>query len=140
MSVAAAGRTARAGTGDSTSGRTADGRAVGLQLGGKWTEDTGFTENGVLVDGRLTKLGDELRWDYDWDEPLKPWQVADPSGRLQLVLTPRYDKHTKVEAGVMGTEAHQVFGTSAGSFTTDAGNTLTFDALQGFAEESRSRW
>ena len=113
---------------------------VGLQLGGKWTEGTGFTENGVLVDGRLTKLGDELRWDYDWDEPLKPWRVEDPGGRLHLELTPRYDKHTKVEALVMGTETHQVFGTWSGTFITDDGERVEFDALQGFAEESRYRW
>ena len=35
---------------------------IGLQIGGKWTEGTGFTENGLIVDGRLTKLGQELTW------------------------------------------------------------------------------
>lgn len=117
-----------------------DGPLIGLQLGGKWTEGTGFTENGVIVDGRLTKLGEELAWHYDWDEPMRPWHVEDPSGRLRLRLTPRFDKHTKVEALVMGTETHQVFGTWSGSFVTDGGERLAFDGLQGFAEESRSRW
>lgn len=111
------------------------GPVVGLQLGGKWTEGTGFTENGVLVDGRLTKLGDELVWDYDWDDPMRPWRVEDPGGRLRLELTPSYDKHTRIELGVMGTETHQVFGTWTGTF-----DDLSFTNLQGFAEESRSRW
>jgi len=39
-----------------------------------------------------------------------------------------------------GTEPHQVFGTWSGSFRTDAGAGLEFERLQGFAEESRSRW
>ena len=121
-------------------GRLADGRVLGLQLGGKWTQGTGFTENGVLLDGVLTKLGDELEWDYSWDEPLRPWRVSDPGGRLNLELTPRYDKHTKIEAIAMGTETHQVFGAWSGTFVTQAGESLNFTGFQGFAEESRSRW
>lgn len=117
-----------------------DGSVVGLQLGGMWTAGTGATENGVLVDGVLTKLGDELTWRYDWDAPMRPWRVTDPGGRLELELTPRHDKHSATNLGILATETHQVFGTWSGSFTTDDGRTLTFGGLQGFAEESRSRW
>ena len=124
----------------SGAGRIADGRVVGIQVGGQWTVGTGCTENGVLVDGRLTKLGRELLWSYDRREPLRPWRVEDPGGRLSLELTPRHDKHTRFEALVAGTETHQVFGTWSGTFTTDRGEVLTFDNLQGFAEESGSRW
>src|SRR3954451_14218756 len=51
---------------------------VGLQFGAKWTAGTGFTENGIFVDGRLTKLGNELEWTYDWNAPMQPWRVVDP--------------------------------------------------------------
>ena len=119
---------------------TYGGAVVGLQLGGKWTVGTGFTENGVIVDGVLTKIGDELSWEYDWANPLRPWRVADPGGRLRLELSPGYDKHTRVSLGVMSTETHQVFGSWSGEFTTDAGHTLQLRDIQGFAEESRSRW
>ena len=117
-----------------------DGPIVGLQLGGRCTEGTGFTENGVLVDGTLTKLGAELRWDCDWNEPMRPWHVEEPSGRFRLELVPRFDKHTKIQALIMGTETHQVFGTWSGTFVTDRGETIELRGLQGFAEESRSRW
>jgi len=118
----------------------ADGAVVGLQLGGKWTEGTGATENGVLVDGRLTKIGDELVWDYRWDDPMAEWRVRAPDGSLDLVLAPRYDKHTRTDVVVMGMEVHQVFGRWSGSLRTDDGRTLTFEDLQGFAEECRARW
>lgn len=124
----------------SGAGHARDGSVVGLQLGGRWTEGTGFTENGVIVDGVVTKLGDELRWEYSWDAPTERWHVVDPGGRLDLTLTPRFDKHTKTGALVLRTETHQVFGTWSGTFVTDAGATIAFDELQGFAEESRSRW
>jgi hypothetical protein len=121
-------------------GRSGKGAVIGLQFGAKWTEGTGFTENGVIVDGRLTKIGEELDWTYDWDQPLQPWRVRHPDGSLDLTLVPVSDKHTKVEALVMGTEVHQVFGRWSGHLTDDAGTTHDVIDLQGFAEESRSRW
>jgi len=122
-------------------GRSACGRhVVGLQVGGKWTEGTGFTENGVIVDGRVTKLGDELAWDYSWERPMQPWRLRDPGGRLDLVLEPRFDRHSKVEALVLGTEVHQVFGRWSGRVVDDAGREIALEGIQGFAEESRSRW
>lgn len=122
-------------------GRSACGRhVVGIQVGGRWTEGTGFTENGILVDGRVTKLGDELAWDYSWKEPMRPWRVRDPHGRLDLVLAPRFDRHSRVEALVLGTEVHQVFGRWSGRVVDDAGRELRVEGIDGFAEESRSRW
>jgi hypothetical protein len=121
-------------------GRAGSGAVVGLQLGGKWTVGTGFTENGVIVDGHLTKIGAELAWDYSWSDPLQPWRVRHPDGSLDLELVPTYDRHTKVTAVVMGMEVHQVFGRWSGHVTDDAGRRHDLADLQGFAEESRSRW
>lgn len=122
-------------------GRSACGRhVVGIQVGGKWTEGTGFTENGVIVDGRVTKLGGELDWDDSWERPMEPWHVRDPGGRLDLVLEPRFDRHARTEALVLGTEVHQVFGRWSGRVVDDFGREIVLEAIQGFAEESRSRW
>jgi hypothetical protein len=120
-------------------GRAGD-HVVGIQIGGRWTEGTGFTENGVIVDGRLTKIGTELVWRYDWDAPLEPWTVDDPAGRLHLTLTPRYDKHTDSRGRRRSSEVHQVFGTWSGEITTDTGERITIDRIQGFAEEARQQW
>ena len=121
-------------------GRSDDGTVIGLQFGAKWTEGTGFTENGVIVDGRLTKIGDELNWSYDWKHPMRPWRVRRDDGSLDVTLTATYDRHTRVNALLLATEVHQVFGTWAGHVTADDGTTHRFDQLSGFAEESRSRW
>lgn len=121
-------------------GRAESGEVVGLQIGARWTEGTGFTENGVIVDGRLHKIGEELLWDYRWDDPLGPWHVRSDDGTLDLVLTPRFDRHERTEALVLGMEVHQVFGTWAGRVPTPSGGSVRVDRLLGFAEESRSRW
>jgi hypothetical protein len=121
-------------------GRSAQGPVVGVQVGGRWTEGTGATENGVIVDGEVVKLGDELVWSYDWDEPLAPWRVRTPDGRLDLTLTPRHDRHARTRALVLSTEVHQVFGRWTGQVPAPDGGLLTLDGIVGFAEESRSRW
>lgn len=124
------------GAGIATDGET----TVGLQFGAKWTDGTGFTENGVLIDGRLTKIGAELDWTYDWDRPLEPWRVRHPDGSLDVTLTPVHDKHSRLNAGVLATEVHQVFGRWSGHATDDEGRRVDLDGILGFAEESRSRW
>jgi hypothetical protein len=101
---------------------------------------TGATENGILVDGRLTKIGVELEWAYDWDHPLRPWRVRAPDGSIDLRLEPRHDKHSRIEALVARTEVHQVFGRWSGTVVPDGGTALVLDGIVGFAEESRSRW
>lgn len=121
-------------------GRADTGSVVGLQLGAKWTEGTGFTENGVLVDGRLTKIGDELLWTYDWDRPTEPWHVRHPEGWLDITLDPAFDRHSRINAVVLATEVHQVFGTWSGHVTDADRVRHQLDGVLGFAEESRSRW
>jgi hypothetical protein len=121
-------------------GRASDGRVVGLQLGGIWTEGTPATENGVIVDGRVVKLGDELTWTYDWEAPLRPWRVRSPDGALDVTLEPVHDRHDRIEALALGTEVHQVFGRWSGHAPAPDGSTVRFERLLGFAEESRSRW
>ena len=121
-------------------GRTLDGGIVGLQLGGKWTAGTGYTENGILVDGRLTKIGAELEWIYDWNHPLRPWRVRLPDGGLDVTLIPTFDRHSAVDAVLLSTEVHQVFGLWSGHVTSCDGRRHRFEGLVGFAEEARSRW
>lgn len=38
-----------------------DGRRVGIQVGARWTEGTGSTENAMIVDGKLFKISEELK-------------------------------------------------------------------------------
>lgn len=43
-------------------GKLEDGRVIGIQVGGKWTEGTGSTENAITVGTKLFKISEELRW------------------------------------------------------------------------------
>lgn len=121
-------------------GRSTNGVVIGLQFGAKWTEGTGHTENGIFVNGRLSKIGRELEWEYDWENPMQPWRVVDAEGQIDVTLIPRYDKYSKVDVKLMMRETHQVFGLWSGTVRDDDGNTFEIVDAQGFAEESRARW
>lgn len=120
------------------SGRSTDGRLVGLQFGGKWTEGTGYTENAVCVDGRLRKISEELVWEYDWDRPLQPWRVTGDG--VDATLTPTFDRYDNTDLKVLKMEVHQCFGTWSGTVVGPDGAELRIDGVDGFAEEARNRW
>jgi hypothetical protein len=125
------------------SGRADDGALVGIQMGGKWTVGTGHTENALCIDGRLTKIGEELEWDYSWDDPMCPWRVRTPVGAaasLDLELVPTFDRHDRTSLGVLSMEVHQCFGTWRGTVVGDDGVERRLGAVRGFAEEARNRW
>ncbi|MFJ1757924.1 DUF2804 domain-containing protein [Kitasatospora sp. NPDC088134] len=122
------------------SGRT-DGRTVGLQFGGQWTVGTGATENALCVDGRLTKLGAELDWQYDPAAPLGPWRITTPDNdQVDLTFTPFHDRRTRTETGLIANRTDQCFGYYRGSVRTDAGERIAVDRLLGWAEDVRMRW
>jgi len=122
------------------SGYASSGELIGFQVGGKWTDGAGFTENGVIIDGRLIKIGEDLEWIYDWDNPLDPWQVRNTDGTLDVTLAPVHDRHANLNLGVLKNEVHQVFGRWSGRVPDGTRGSLSIIDMLGFAEEARSRW
>ena len=115
-----------------------DGHVIGLQVGGRWTEGTGSTENSILVDGRLHKIRAELTWEYDIARPLEPWRVQ--GGGLDARLEPFHDKVTRTNLGVVSARTDQCFGRWSGSFETGDGDRVSFEGLEGWAEDVHNRW
>ncbi|NBM16756.1 DUF2804 domain-containing protein, partial [Streptomyces sp. GC420] len=122
------------------SGRTG-GHVVGLQFGGRWTHGTGSTENALCVDGRISKLGEELEWRWSADDHLAPWTVRTPgSDRVDLVFTPFHNRSTRTDAGLMANRTDQCFGHYTGRIRTDDGEVIAVDRLLGWAEDVYMRW
>ncbi|MFN8105358.1 MAG: DUF2804 domain-containing protein [Acidimicrobiia bacterium] len=125
----------------SASGRLADGTVLGITVGGKWTDATGVTENGIVVDGRLHKFGEDLEWDYDGADFMAPWRVHAPrSGRVDLEFVPLCDRAANLNLGVLSTAVHQCFGRFHGTVVTDEGDTIAVTDMLGWAEEHRAKW
>ncbi|HRQ41894.1 MAG TPA: DUF2804 domain-containing protein [Chloroflexota bacterium] len=123
----------------SASGRQ-NGRLIGLNLGGQWTDGTGSTENGVCVDGRLHKLSTDLTWQYDKGAFMHPWRISDPAGRLELTFTPFLERVAASNVWLVNSEVHQMFGHYDGFITTDEGEVVPVSHLVGWAEDHVALW
>lgn len=114
------------------------GRRVGLQVGGKWTSGTGSTENGLVVDGHLYKIHDELNWEYDLADWRRPWHIT--GGGLDATLVPFHNKRSTNNLVIVSSRTDQCFGHWSGTYTTPHGGTIAFDGLVGWAEDVHNRW
>lgn len=114
---------------------------IGWNLGAQWTDGSGVTENGVFVDGKLDKLGEEARFTFDPAHPERPWRVETPrSGAVSLELRPL---HVNVQNGLHGPIGARIwlaFGTFHGSLVDGAGRRHAVDGAVGWAEEFHARW
>jgi len=118
-----------------------DGRTIGLQLGGRWTQGTGMTENALVVDGRLSKISEELVWVYDRTDWLAPWRITTPaSDRVDLTFSPTFDKPTRINAAIASSRVDQCFGAYAGRIVPDDGVAIEVAEVFGWAEEATWRW
>jgi hypothetical protein len=117
---------------------TVDGRTVGLQLGGKWTDGTGSTENALVVDGVVHKVSEDLAWDYDRADWLRPWRIHGSS--LDVLFTPFHERAATTNLLVVAAETHQCFGHYVGWATMTDGERIAVDGIVGWAEEARNRW
>ena len=115
-----------------------DGRVIGIQLGSKWTDGTGSTENSLLVDGRLHKISEELVWDYDPGNWLAPWHIH--GSAADLTFTPFHDKASAINLGVLSNNTHQCFGHYTGWVKDDSGVKVRVSFILGWAEDVHNRW
>lgn len=114
------------------------GRVIGLQLGSKWTDGSGSTENAVVVDGRLSKISEELVWNYDSSDWMRPWHVR--GANADLTFTPFHNKHSRTNALLIATRTDQLFGTWSGWILDSSGERVSVDGIEGWAEDVLNRW
>ncbi len=111
---------------------------IGIQVGGKWTDGIGVTENGILIDGRLHKISEELAWSYSRDDVMAPWRVR--GGGLDLEFAPFYDRVARTDFAVISSSTDQCFGHWSGSFRMKGGQTVRFTGIPGWTEHVHQRW
>jgi hypothetical protein len=122
-------------------GGFSQGRRIGLNLGGKWTDNTGMNENAVVVDGRLSKLGADMLFEYDKRDMLKPWRIHDADNdQVDLVMTPFYERVAKTDLGLLVSEVHQLIGRFNGRVKTADGVYVAIDNLLGTVEDHFGKW
>ncbi len=115
---------------------------VGFNLGGRWTQGTGLTENGLFIGSRLEKLGEELSFEFDRQDWRRPWRILAPSKRVDLVFSPLHCRRLGALPAwlPLGARLDWRLGRYNGSLVTEAGECIKVKDLLGWAEELTARW
>ena len=117
------------------------GRTIGLNLGGTWTDGTSATENAFSINGRITKISEDLSWEYDHRDYLQPWTIRAPiSGQVKLEFSPFYKRVAKSNLLVVQSNMHQMFGHFSGIVRNDDDQEVQIERLLGWVENHRARW
>jgi hypothetical protein len=125
----------------SFSTRLADGRTVGVNLGAGWTDGTGMNENALCIAGKLTKLSEDVAFEYDTANFMAPWRLhTTATNRVDLIFEPFFERHAKTDALVISSEVHQMLGRFNGTLDTGEGEPIQISDAIGWAEDHHARW
>lgn len=114
---------------------------IGLNFGGKWTDGTGMTENAVFVDGRMTKIHEDVLFKYDGKDFMKPWSIHTKfTSDVNLTFTPFFQRVAKTDARLVTSSVHQLVGYYNGVLKLADGTSLAITQLLGSVEEHLAKW
>jgi hypothetical protein len=115
-----------------------DGKIFGFNLGCGFGNTKAATENILFYGDTVHKLKN-VRFDRGKDY-MNPWHLYDSEGRLDLILTPVYDRTTKTKLLWIDNCCHQMFGEFTGRAVLDDGTELKINKLISFAEHAVNNW
>ncbi|MDF2611490.1 MAG: hypothetical protein K0R92_2964 [Lachnospiraceae bacterium] len=113
-------------------------KIFGFNLGCGFGNTKAATENILFYGDTIHKLGEvmfELGSDYS-----KPWHLYDLEGKLDITLTPTYDRTTRTKLLWVDNCCHQMFGEFKGRAVLEDGTELKIEKLISFAEHAINNW
>lgn len=117
-----------------------DGVPFGFNIGYGFGDTTAASENMLFHDGIAHKL-DRVHFHRPAGAYTgAPWRCTSNDGRFEMEFEPILDRAADVNALVIRSDQHQVFGRYTGHVLLDDGTRLEVDGLLGFAEAVRNRW
>jgi len=121
-----------------------DGVPFGFNIGYGFGDTSAATENMLFCNGRAHKLSNvyfNIPLNNDGkEEYLKPWTFTSDDGRFEMSFQPILDRAACINAFVIKSEQHQVFGRFTGKAVLDDGTEIRVNNLTGFAEKVYNRW
>ena len=122
----------------------ADGVPFGFNIGYGFGDTSAATENMLFYNGKTHKLSN-VYWHIPLNEKgkeeyLKPWSFTSDDGRFEMEFQPILDRAACINALVLKSDQHQVFGRFTGKAVLDDGKVISVKNLTGFAEKVYNRW
>ncbi len=118
-----------------------NGHKIGLNFGAGWTDGTGMNENGICIDGVLSKISEDLIFDYATGDFMKPWTIKTSfSDQVDVTFKPFFERVAKTNVLILGSEVHQMIGCFSGTLKDAGGKIYEITDIIGWAEEHKARW
>lgn len=115
----------------------------GFNFGYGFGDTSAASENMLFYRGKAHKLDDvkfEIPTEKGKEDFLQEWKIVSSDGRVDLNFNPIIDRANNINAVVLASNQHQVFGRFSGKVVLDSGQELKISELLGFAEKVVNRW
>ena len=121
----------------------ANGVPFGFNIGYGFGDTSAASENALFYNGKLHKLSRvqfEIPEKDGKEDYLAPWRFTSDDGRYEMQFEPILDRSATVNAGIICSDQHQVFGRFSGKAELDDGTKVKVSEMIGFAEKDRNKW
>lgn len=119
------------------------GDTIGFNLGYGFGNTEQASENMFFINGKAYKL-DKVVFEINQvdgkDDFMSEWTIKDDRQKLFIRFKPTIDRYDSVNAIVVATCQHQVFGVFSGYILLDDGTVFEFKNANGFAEKVVNKW
>ncbi|MDN7241876.1 DUF2804 domain-containing protein [Planococcus sp. N028] len=117
------------------------GKVIGLNFGGKWTDGTGMTENAFFINGKMTKIHEDVLFRYNRENFKEPWLIHTKfSDDVKLTFIPFFERISKTDVRLVKSEVHQLFGYYNGYVREPDGKKIKILQMLGAIEEHHAKW
>jgi hypothetical protein len=100
-----------------------------------------MTENAVFVNGVMTKIHEDVIFDYDRTNFMKPWSVTSKfSDSVALTFTPFFERIAETNVKVIRSEVHQMVGYYNGKISLNNGSIIHIQQMLGSIDEHVAKW
>lgn len=116
-----------------------EGKPFGFNIGYGFGDTTAASENVIFYDGKAHKL-DDVTFNIPESSYLDKWTFTSSDGRFETEFEPIIDRCAKIDAKVILSDQHQVFGKMSGKAVLDDGKVLNFKDMLVFAEKVHNKY
>ncbi len=113
---------------------------IGINIGGKWTDGTGITENAILLNDKIIKITEPISIEYNSKNFSLPWRIySTQSKNIDLYFTPSYVRTAKQNLFLIFSEVNQGLGNFTGIIQVNE-EKIYIPGAVGWAEEHIAIW
>lgn len=116
-----------------------NGKPFGFNIGYGFGDTSAASENIIFYDGVGHKL-DDITFNIPESSYTDPWTITSSDGRFEMDFVPIIDRAAKIDAKVIVSDQHQVFGKMSGTAVLDDGTKLEIKDLVCFCERVHNKY